>query len=101
MDRTRRLVEAVGRTEHEFLREKAAALTRIATKLEILIDRLEAVRRVMEHATGDERERQREICRDLRAEARRYRWYLEVQRESVGLFRHERLDEIYRIPEDP
>jgi hypothetical protein len=35
---------------------------------------------------------------ELRERARRYRWYLEVQRESVGLTRHEALDELYPIP---
>jgi hypothetical protein len=34
----------------------------------------------------------------LRREALRYRWYLEVQRESVGLRHHHCLDEFYRIP---
>jgi len=29
-----------------------------------------------------------------------YRWYLEVQREAMGLRHHHRLDEFYRIPPD-
>jgi hypothetical protein len=29
----------------------------------------------------------------------RYRWYLEVQREALGLHPDHRLDEFYRIPE--
>ncbi len=36
--------------------------------------------------------------RSLRRQARRYRWYLEIQREAIGLRRHELLDELYPIP---
>ena len=34
----------------------------------------------------------------LRKQARRYRWYLEVQREALGLVRHDDLDRFYPIP---
>ena len=34
----------------------------------------------------------------LRAQARLYRWYLEVQRESLGLFNHRDLDVFYPLP---
>jgi hypothetical protein len=36
--------------------------------------------------------------RELRRRAVRYRWYLEVQREALGLHPDHRLDEFYSIP---
>jgi hypothetical protein len=35
----------------------------------------------------------------LRAEAEKYRWYLVVQREAMGLLNHEVVFEHYKIPE--
>jgi hypothetical protein len=34
----------------------------------------------------------------LRAQALKYRWYLEVQRESIGIRNHAMLDEMYPVP---
>jgi hypothetical protein len=36
--------------------------------------------------------------RDLRTLAVKYRWYLEVQREALGMRRHDVLDEFYKVP---
>jgi hypothetical protein len=74
-----------GHLLRELNEERAAALLRISRKLESLIEQL--------HATTDP-----DAFRALRADALRYRWYLEVQREALGLRRHERLDEFYPIP---
>jgi hypothetical protein len=78
--------------------ERAAALTRISRTLESLIDQLHATRvRIKEQpnsgssADADEYER-------LRARARQYRWYLEVQREALGLRHHDFLDRFYAVP---
>ena len=83
---------------HEINAERAAALRRISSTLESLIDQLRALRERV--ATLDARERAREVAAyaELRRDALRYRWYLEVQREAIGLRRHERLDEFYVIP---
>jgi hypothetical protein len=51
-------------------------------------------------AGADDRARAVSRYRELRAHAVRYRWYLEVQREAIGLRHHHRLDEFYRIPPD-
>ena len=75
-----------GQLLRELNEERAAALLRISRKLESLIDQL--------HATTD-----LETFRAVRTEALRYRWYLEVQREALGLRRHETLDEFYPIPD--
>jgi hypothetical protein len=69
----------------ELNEERIAGLTRISRKLESLLDQLQATTDKAEHAR-------------LRAEARRYRWYLEVQREAMGIRHHARLDEFYAIP---
>jgi CHAD domain-containing protein len=70
----------------ELNEERIAALTRISRRLQALIDELRAT----EDPTAQRR---------LRAEAKRYRWYLEVQREALGIRTHANLDEFYAIPE--
>ena len=42
--------------------------------------------------------RAREDFSRARAEALRHRWYLEVQREALGIRNHRRLDEFYPMP---
>ena len=44
------------------------------------------------------RELSEERAAALRRSAVKYRWYLEVQREALGLRGDHRLDEFYRIP---
>ena len=82
----------------ELTEERAAALLRISRTLESLIAQLEAAREGIEQLQGGDRAREIEVYRQLRREAVRYRWYLEVQREAIGLRHHQRLDEFYRIP---
>jgi hypothetical protein len=73
--------------EGEILAEKAAALGRIAGKLESSIAALAACR------TPEQR-------RALREEAKRYYWYLVVQREALGFRNHRELELYYRIPSE-
>ena len=82
----------------ELTEERAAALLRISRTLDSLITQLHASRERIERLRGDDRGREIEAYRELRREAVRYRWYLEVQREALGLRHHHRLDEFYRIP---
>jgi len=93
-----RRAEALGKVEQEFQQERAAALGRIARTLESLLVRLETLRQRAEAVAGDERAVLVAEHADVRARATTYRWYLEVQRESVGLRRHDALDEIYPVP---
>ena len=91
------------RAKHESLltelqEERAAALARISRRLERLIDQLQATRELIAHSRNEDRERNVTAYRELREQAVKYRWYLEVQREAIGLRQHERLDEFYRIP---
>jgi uncharacterized protein DUF6665 len=71
--------------EGEILAEKASALGRIATRLQDCLDALERETSVERH-------------RALRAEAKRYYWYLMVQREALGFRNHSELERYYRVP---
>jgi len=87
----------------ELQEERAAALARISRRLERLLNQLQATRERIAHG-GDnlrsDEDRARDIAayRGLHREAVKYRWYLEVQREAIGLRQHQHLDEFYRIP---
>jgi hypothetical protein len=94
-----RASEQYGRVVHELNEERAAALRRIATTLQALIDELHALAGHVAQASDAERPRAIERYRIVRRHAVRYRWYLEVQREALGLRQHHRLDEFYRIPD--
>jgi hypothetical protein len=82
----------------ELNEERVAALRRISNTLESLIGQLHASREHVHHMSGPDREREIAALRDLRARALKYRWYLEVQREALGILRHDGLDEFYKVP---
>jgi len=94
------LEDSFARVERELAAERAAALARIAGRLGELVARLAEMRSGLTHLRGSARPTQVEAYRTLRAEARLYRWYLEVQREALGLRRHDGLDEHYPIPDE-
>ena len=92
-----------GREGHQQLlrelnEERAAALRRISGTLETLIRQLQASRERLRQVSGADREREFAAFRDLRERALKYRWYLEVQREALGIRRHDTLDEFYKVP---
>lgn len=78
--------------------ERAAALTRIARTLESTIEQLQAIRVRIEREPQNVPSADAEEYERLRARARRYRWYLEVQREALGLRHHKFLDQFYAVP---
>ena len=82
----------------ELSEERVAALVRISRTLESLIDQLHEQRERVARAADYDRARERAAYHELRQVAIRYRWYLEVQREAMGLRYHHRLDEFYQIP---
>jgi CHAD domain-containing protein len=82
----------------ELNEERAAALTRISRTLESLIEQLQAIRARIEHASGSVSSADADGYERLRARAKRYRWYLEVQREALGLHHHGFLDRFYAVP---
>ncbi len=96
----RRTADTNDRIAWELNEERVAALRRISQTLEGLILQLRtAGERVRVDEAGD-RARAVAAYRELRRRAVQYRWYLEVQREAMGLRHHHRLDEFYRIPPD-
>jgi len=86
------------RVEQEIQQERAAALGRIGRTLHDLIERLARLRERYAGAGHEERQQIVRDYSDVMDRARLYRWYLEVQREAVGLRRHECLDRIYPVP---
>ena len=95
---SRRVLDSHASIERELNEERVAALRRISGTLESLIEQLHASRERMQHLRGPERRREVDAYRELRRHAVRYRWYLEVQREAMGLRHHHNLDELYPIP---
>ena len=75
----------------ELNEERVAALTRISRTLEGLIEQLHALAQDSASRGTDQYER-------LRARATQYRWFLDVQREALGLRDHRFLDRFYQIP---
>jgi hypothetical protein len=86
--------DSYDRIQCEIASEKAAALSRIAGTLEALIAELHRIAEAIDPGGEEDARRHREV----RERALRYRWYLEVQREAVGVTRHDDLDLIYPIP---
>jgi hypothetical protein len=78
--------------------ERVSALVRISKTLESLLTQLHDLRLRIGDLHGDEQAREIARYQDLRQNAVRYRWYLEVQREALGLRQHHRLDEFYKVP---
>jgi hypothetical protein len=87
------------RIVRELNEERAAALVRISRVLESLIAELHAVRVHIENGGEIDRERNVGRYRELYRRAIQFRWYLEVQREALGLRQHHMLDEFYLIPD--
>jgi hypothetical protein len=96
----RRTAETHDRIAWELNEERVSALRRISQTLETLIVQLRSARDGIALAQGEDRTHALEAYRSLRARAVQYRWFLEVQREAMGLRHHHRLDEFYRLPAD-
>lgn len=101
MSRSARNEDAHERVEAELAQERAAAIGRIGRRLGELIGELLELRQAYVAAPGGSNEPRLRIAREYRErrhEAMRYLWYLEVQREAMGLRGNHRLDEFYRVP---
>ena len=86
------------RITRELNEERASALQRISRTLESLIDELHAIRARMTAPDNGDRASEIAAYDELRRKALLYRWYLEVQRDALGLHQHHRLDEFYKVP---
>ena len=95
---SRRVLDGHASLERELNEERVAALRRISGTLESLIELLHASRERIQQLRGPERRQEVDAYRELRRQAVQYRWYLEVQREAMGLRHHQHLDEFYPIP---
>ena len=82
----------------ELNEERVAALNRISRTLEALIADLVARRERIRSLEGAARAEEVARYREVHARAKQYRWYLEVQREALGLRPHRSVDEFYRVP---
>ena len=84
--------------EQQLAEERVSALTRIGKRLEFLLRLLDELAARYETVSGSSREQVLDDYQKRHDEARRYRWYLEVQREAVGLRRHQVLDRVFPLP---
>jgi hypothetical protein len=91
--------EQHGQLLRELADERFAALTRISSRLEKQIERLRTLRSSLTTLDGDARDQAVQAYRELRREAVRYRWYMDVQREVLGLRPHELVERFYKVPE--
>ena len=82
----------------ELAEERVAALSRIARHLDERIRGLKELRVRIDDAAGDARAALLQRYRELRRDAIRYRWYLDVQREALGLRPHETVEQYYGVP---
>ena len=82
----------------ELAEERVAALNRIARHLELRIQALNELRATADDAAGDRRAALLQRYREVRIDALRYRWYLDVQREALGLRPHDTVEQFYGVP---
>jgi len=78
--------------------DRAATLGRIGGTLQSLIDALNTIRLHLPHMLETDRSAALARYASLLERPRRWRWYLEVQREAVGLTRHDVIDQLYPLP---
>jgi len=84
--------------EAELNKERAGALGRTGYLLELHLAQCRTLLEQLRDATGRERRRLVAEYRVARAEAEKYRWYLTIQREAVGLRRHDDVERLYPTP---
>ncbi len=98
LEKQRSRMESLARTREEICGEKAAALGRVARRLEHRIEQLHRLRAEIQRLEGHERSDKIVSYANLYRDAQRYLWYLRVQREAIGLTDHRMLDRFYVIP---
>ncbi len=85
--------------EAELNREKAGALGMTGRKLEALLTECAALaQRLAITPHGPERRTLLQTYRETRRLAEQQRWYMYVQREAMGLRRHDDVERIYPPP---
>ena len=84
--------------EVEMVKEKTSALRRVSGRVESLLEELARLEQSLPGMRALERTRAVARHQELRAEAEKQRWYLIVQREAMGLYHHDDIYELYRLP---
>ncbi len=84
--------------EVQFRQEGALSLRRAGEKLEKTIGELTRLEKELSSASGPARTKKLAEYQQMRAEAEHQRWCLVVQREALGLWNHQEVDLMYRIP---
>jgi hypothetical protein len=84
--------------EVQLRQEKASALRRTGDKLEKLIGDVTRLGQELATASGPARARKLAEYQQMRTDAEYQRWCLVVQREAMGLWDHQEVDLMYRIP---
>ena len=91
--------EALGQIAQEVKKEQASSLGRVAARLEAFLTELTEVEKVLATVEGEPRAKLLHQHAVLRKEAETFRWYLQVQREAMGIRRgQDNLQEYYPIP---
>ena len=84
--------------EAELNKEKAGALGRTGRILAAHLATCRELAQQLAGATGEARRRLLAEYAESRRQAEQYRWYLYVQREAIGLRRHDDVDATFPIP---
>jgi hypothetical protein len=84
--------------ESELDKERAGALGRTGQQLELSLSKCQALLDRLRASAGRERRQLVGDYREARAEAEQWRWYLCIQREAMGLRRHDDVERLYPTP---
>jgi hypothetical protein len=89
-------VDSIAAVEAELVEERAFSLGRVARTLEAHLAELGRIDAELSAAPDDAG--LRDAYAQTRLLAERYRWYLIVQREALGLRNHDLLERLYPLP---
>lgn len=81
------------------LKERASALGHAGSELEKALDKLRAFEAELDKLSGEAKAKRASEHKALRAQAEKRLWYLLIQREAMGIRRHEEVFATYRVPE--
>lgn len=90
---------ALASIEAEARQERASALGRVGRILEAHLDEAHALKARWERAPQSARPALEAAFAQEVELAKKYRWYLEVQREAMGLRQHQEVERQYPIPQ--
>ena len=83
--------------EVELRQEHAGALLRASRRVEGLLAQVREAEQAAVQQTGAARAAALDAYERVRAEYAKHRWYLLIQREAMGLYHHDIIDEMYPV----